>query len=140
MEPKPLPQRVTPRSTTNPLTRSVVMRPPTRDSASSTNGSRPRSLSRSAAPSPAMPPPMMTTSASPLWIAMRFSLTTRSDEEINGLRAACILHAIETLAEKLVPILALGDVMDDRAEYDVVVRIPAVFKEKYLSSGLQDAG
>src|SRR5229473_5898201 len=139
MEPKAFPKSVTPRSTTNPLTRSVVMRPPTRDSASSTSGSSPRSFNRTAAPSPAMPPPMTMTSASLLSIPIELSLTAGCGKEIDGLVAARIFHVVKTFAQEPVPILALGHVMDHRAEDDVVVRVPAVFKEQHLATGLQDA-
>src|SRR5436309_6636616 len=139
MEPKALPKRVTPRSTTKPLTRSVVMRPPTRDSASSTNGSSPRSFKRTAAPSPAMPPPMTITSASLLWPLIKRSLAPRPGKEIDSLRAARVLHIDETLAKEFVPILALGNVMNDRAKDDVVMRVPTVFEEQDFSARLQDA-
>src|SRR5436190_15136611 len=139
MKPKPLPKRVTPRSITKPLTRSVVMRPPTRDSASNTSGSSPRSFSRSAAPSPAMPPPITITSASLLWPLIKRSLAPRPGKEIDGLRAARVLHIVETFAQELIPILALGDVVDDWAENDVVMRIPAVLEEQDCSARFQDA-
>src|SRR5438132_10248102 len=139
MEPKPLPKRVTPRSITNPLTRSVVMRPPTRDSVSSTSGSSLRSFKRSAAPSPAMPPPMTITSASMLWPPIKRSLASRPGKEIDSLRAARVLHIVETFAQELIPILALGDVVDDWAKDDVVMRIPTVFEQKHLSARVQDA-
>src|SRR5438132_9873707 len=140
MEPKPLPKRVTPRSITNPLTRSVVMRPPTRDSVSSTSGSSLRSFKRSAAPSPAMPPPMTITSASMLWPPIKRSLASRPGKEIDSLRAARVLHIVETFAQEFVPILALGDVVDDGAEDDVVMRVPAVFEQKHFSTRFQDTG
>src|SRR5713226_749549 len=137
--PNALPSKVTPRSITNPLTRSVVMRPPTRDSASSTRGSSPRSFKRMAAPSPAMPPPTTITSASLLCEPMKILLPPRPREEIDGLVAACILHVVEAFVQELVPILTLGHVMDDRAEDDVVMRVPAMFEEENFSAGLQDA-
>src|SRR5437016_4726646 len=139
MEPKPLPKRVTPRSTTKPLTRSVVMRPPTRDSASSTNGSSPRSFKRTAAPSPAIPPPMTMTSPSLLWPLIERSLAPRPGKEIDSLRAACVLHVVETFAQEFVPILALGNVLDDRAKDDVVMRVPTVLEEQDRSDRFQDA-
>src|SRR5256885_7457989 len=43
-------------------------------------------------------------------------------------------HIIETLAQELIPILALGDVMDDRAEDDIVMHVPAVFEEQHFRS------
>src|SRR6266566_2623273 len=139
MRTNPFPSRVTPRSITNPLTRSVVIRPPTRRSASSTSGSTPRSFRRRAAASPAIPPPITITSASPLWVPIGFSLAAPRREEIDGLSAARVLHVIKTVAQEFVPILALGHVMDHRAEDHVVVRVPPVFEQKYPSSGLQDA-
>src|SRR5437899_3670740 len=139
MEPKALPKRVTPRSITKPLTRSVAMRPPTRDSASSTNGSSPRSFRRTAAPSPAIPPPMTMTSASLLWPLIKRSLAPRPGKEIDSLRAARVLHIVETFAQELIPILALGDVVDDWAKDDVVMRVPTVFEQKHLSARFQDA-
>src|SRR5207245_4348258 len=137
----PFPKSVTPRSITKPSTRSVVMRPPTRDSASSTNGSSPRSFRRTAAPSPAIPPPMtMTmTSASLLWPLIKRSLAPRPGKEIDSLRAARVLHIVEAFAQELIPILALGDVVDDWAKDDVVMRIPTVFEQKHLYARSQDA-
>src|SRR5713226_8372827 len=114
--PNALPSKVTPRSITNPLTRSVVMRPPPRDSSSSTRGSSPRAFKR-----------------------MKILLPPRPREEIDGLVAAFILHVVEAFVQELVPILTLGHVMDDRAEDDVVMRVPAMFEEENFSAGLQDA-
>src|SRR4029077_18354325 len=139
IDPNALPNRVTPRSTTNPLTRSVVILPPTRASASSTSGSSPRSFNRTAAASPAIPPPMTITSASPLWVAIAISLSPRSGKKVDGLVAARVLHVVKTFVQKLVPILALGYVMNHRPENYVVVRVPPVFEQKYFSAGLQDA-
>src|SRR6266481_410607 len=139
MRTNPFPSNVTPRSITNPLTRSVVMRPPTRDSASSTSGSRPRSFRRRAAATPAIPPPITITSASALWVPMRILLAARPHEEIDGLRAARVFHVVKTIAQEFVPILALGHVMNHRSEDCVVVCVPTVLEEKHLSSGFQDA-
>src|SRR5437773_1439489 len=127
------------RSNPKPLMRSVVMRPPTRDSASRTSGSSPRSFKRTAAPSPARPPPMTRTSASLLWPLIKPSLAPCPGKEIDSLRAACVLHIVETFAQELVPILALGDMVNDRAEDDVVMRVPTVLEEQDRSARFQDA-
>src|SRR4029077_3166582 len=140
IDPNALPNRVTPRSTTNPLTRSVVILPPTRASASSTSGSSPRSFNRTAAPSPAIPPPMTITSASPLWVAIAISLSARPGKKIHGLVGARVLHIVKTFMQELVPILAFGYVMNHRSENHVVVCVPTVFEQKYFSVGLQGAG
>src|SRR6267378_2019260 len=128
MRTNPFPSNVTPRSITNPLTRSVVIRPPTRDSASSTSVSSPRSLRQSRLR-------RRLRSGSPSGL----SLAARPGEEIDGLSAARVLHVIKTFAQELVPILALGHVMNHRAEDHVVVRVPSVFEEKDFPARLQDA-
>src|SRR5439155_18535688 len=103
------------------------------------SGSSPRSFKRTAAPSPAMPPPMTITSASLLCIPTKLSLTASGGKKIHSLIASRILHVVETLLQKPVPILALGHVMNHRPKYDVVVRIPPVLEEQHFSACLQDA-
>src|SRR5689334_9635841 len=139
IEPNAFPKSVTPRSITNPLTRSVVIRPPTRDSASSTSGSSPRSFKRTAAPSPAMPPPMTITSASLLCIPTQDSLTASGGKEIHSLVASRVLHVVESLVQKPVPILAFGHVVNHGTKDDVIVRIPSMLEEQHFSARLQDA-
>src|SRR6266478_9212047 len=68
-----------------------------------------------------------------------FSLTARPSEEVDRLVAACILHVVKAFVQELVPILALGHVMDHRAEDYVIVCVPPVFEEQDFSAGLQDA-
>src|SRR2546427_1434043 len=129
---KRLPKRVTPVSMANPPTRSVVIRPPTRVRSSSTSGRNPRAPSRSAAPRPATPPPMIRTSGAS-------SLRTASGDEIDGGRRARVRDVREVLAHGVEPLLAPGHMVDDRSEDHKVVDVGAVLEEQRPTTRTEDS-
>src|SRR5438874_12493684 len=90
------------------------MRPPTRWAASSTNGVKPRSFSRSPAAKPAMPPPTITTSGD---CGAEIGLgTALSPNQIDRRGRPSIGHVREVLGHRLEPFLSTRDVVVARPE------------------------